>query len=189
MVLVFCVLLTLQTVKGEIQWDVYKKITEYGEELLLSCKVPDCCTKSAGWNSEDKTIFLNIANLMYNESAKYDARYGNGRFFLFIRDFSIEDVDISYSCSYGFATSRSKILNTSMVFEDFVDKKEPYLNKENDCYPVYIPGLVIGFLHPRFNIRGYWQVLWVIFGRIFASVQHEFISAQNLLIKLYGIWG
>lgn len=147
---IFCVIWIPKKSKGELKWEVYKKIAEYGEEVVLFCNAPGCCSDSAGWNRLNSPIFLNIANLRYNESTKYDARYGQSGFFLFIRQFSKEDVNVTYSCTYGFKISNPSILNTAMVFRDSTESKVgcPYVTEQKEIYVIstWLLGFATAFL-------------------------------------------
>lgn len=111
------------TVKAFLDWEVSRRITRFEEEIVLFCRVDQCCNKPAGWakrlnNFNSDSIFLNVQNLKYDNTRKYDGRIGNNGFYLFIRNFSLEDTKYAYSCSYGLNSSKPKILTESMIFRE-----------------------------------------------------------------------
>lgn len=94
---------------------------QYGEDLRLSCQVENCCIKSVGWvkwTSDDEfdTIFIDVRDLGDEESLKYSGGTDERGFFLIIRNITRNDLNISYSCSYGFTFSKGKVLMEKDVF-------------------------------------------------------------------------
>lgn len=146
-------ILFANTVEGILDWEVFKKITQYGQEVVLFCGVENCCSESAGWTKHvndyySEAIFLNIQNLKYNNTRKFDGRLGNNGFFLFIRNFSFDDTQFAYSCSYGLNSSKPKKLRVSLFLEDSQSNKVmttdtntqngPPLATKNDNISTYV---------------------------------------------------
>ncbi|VDI61512.1 Hypothetical predicted protein [Mytilus galloprovincialis] len=107
-------------IQGEPVWRVNEKVSGYGDNLTLFCLIDDCCTKAAGWIKFDpvyKTIYLDVRNSKNNTSKdKYAATISNTGFSLVIKNIQKEDINIKYSCLYGFEKSRKKILSQSDAF-------------------------------------------------------------------------
>ncbi|CAC5403164.1 unnamed protein product [Mytilus coruscus] len=107
---------------GKPYWRVNEKVPGYGADLTLFCFVDDCCSKAAGWikwNPDYKTIYLDVRNSRGTASSKdkYAATTNNTGFFLVIKNLQEDDLDIRYSCSYGFKNSLDKLLHNSEVFK------------------------------------------------------------------------
>ncbi|CAC5415245.1 unnamed protein product [Mytilus coruscus] len=104
-----------------LNWKVVKKILQFGEDLHLFCQVEDCCRKSAGWgkwtpNNKLSTIFIDVKILQKDEISKYYGGTSERGFFLVIRNMTSDDLNIAYSCTYGFQISKKKILLKTDVF-------------------------------------------------------------------------
>lgn len=123
-------------VNGSLDWTVNKKIYSFGEEVSLLCLVDNCCKQPAGWTKEyfkyhTETIFVDVKDVKFNPLSKYDGRLGHNGFYLIIRNVSEEDLKLSYSCSYGFNTSTSKVLQEMVVFKRHTSPAQ-ILNEETD---------------------------------------------------------
>lgn len=105
----------------DLFWKVEKKILQYGEDLSLSCQVDSCCPETAGWGkwtfkNELTTIFIDVKNLDANDKSKYAGGTDMNGFSLVIRNLSKEDLNIAYSCTYGFLISQKKFLLETDAF-------------------------------------------------------------------------
>lgn len=88
---------------------------QYGDDLSLFCQVDNCCLEEAGWGkwthkNELVTIFIDMRDIDAAESSKYAGETNMSGFSLVIRNLSREDLNIAYSCTYGFHVSQKKIL-------------------------------------------------------------------------------
>lgn len=98
-----------------------KKVTKYGEDLSLSCQVENCCPESAGWGkwtpkNELVTIFIDVKDLNVDNISKYDGAIVNTGFSLVIRNLTRDDLNLTYSCTYGFLVSKKKMLLKTDAF-------------------------------------------------------------------------
>lgn len=89
----------------------------------------NCCKKSAGWgkwSSDDQfnTIFIDVRDLHKEESLKYGGGTGETGFSLTIRNITEDDLNIPYSCTYGFVVSKKQML----LREDAVIGKYGFLS-------------------------------------------------------------
>ncbi|CAC5423180.1 unnamed protein product [Mytilus coruscus] len=108
---------------GKHYWRVSEKVPGYGADLTLFCFVDDCCCRPAGWikwNPDYKTIYLDVRNFKGTVSSKdkYATTYNKTGFSLVIKHLQEDDLNIIYSCSYGFKNSLGKLLHHSEVFKD-----------------------------------------------------------------------
>ncbi|VDH93527.1 Hypothetical predicted protein, partial [Mytilus galloprovincialis] len=107
-------------IQGEHDWIVNEKVSSYGDHLTLFCVIDDCCTKAAGWIKfvpDYKTIYLDVRDSKnYTSKEKYDATTNSTGFSLVIKKIQKEDINIKYSCLYGFVRSREKYLLQSDAF-------------------------------------------------------------------------
>ncbi|XP_063408707.1 uncharacterized protein LOC134692187 [Mytilus trossulus] len=115
--LILFLMVTICFIKADdnLAWKVVKKALQFGDDLHLFCQVKNCCQKSAGWGkwtSDDHliTIFIDVKNLHNDGSLKYSGGTNKTGFFLRIRNITQGDLNISYSCTYGFQVSRKKNL-------------------------------------------------------------------------------
>ncbi|XP_071147845.1 uncharacterized protein [Mytilus edulis] len=104
-------------------WEVKKKVFHYGEDLSLSCCVHNCCQEAAGWgkwtNNELTTIFIDVKYLHVDNNSKYDGGINETEFLLVIRNITEFDLNINYSCTYGFKIGHKKmLLETDVFFEE-----------------------------------------------------------------------
>lgn len=116
---------------GKISWTIKNKISDYGQNLTLICKISSCCSKEAGWEAWDpelRTIFIDIRTLTVPATSKYTGDVHNFGYSLIIRNVSFEDVNIMYTCVYG--TDRS---DKKMLFE-----KDIFLSKFQIRLPLYL---------------------------------------------------
>lgn len=109
------------TADENLNWEIEKKILHYGEGLYLFCQVENCCQQSAGWgkwtsNNELATIFIDVKILQTDECSKYYGGTNNTGFFLLIRNITSDDLNIAYSCTYGFQVGKKKILLETDAF-------------------------------------------------------------------------
>ncbi|CAC5417600.1 unnamed protein product [Mytilus coruscus] len=114
--------LHIYVIKGELDWIVNEKVSGYGDNLTLFCLIDECCTKAAGWIKFDpdyKTIYLDVQNSKNDTSKdKYAATTNSTGFSLVIKKLQKGDIDIKYSCVYGFEKSREKVLFQSDAIRD-----------------------------------------------------------------------
>ncbi|VDI05299.1 Hypothetical predicted protein [Mytilus galloprovincialis] len=120
-ILLVMVIICFSKADDNFTWEIEKKALQYGEDLRLSCQVENCCIKSVGWvkwTSDDEfdTIFIDVRDLGDEESLKYSGGTDERGFFLIIRNITRNDLNISYSCSYGFTFSKGKVLMEKDVF-------------------------------------------------------------------------
>lgn len=104
---------------GKLDWTIQNKISVYGQDLTLICNVPDCCSKEAGWEAwtqKLRTIFIDIRDLSFTSNSKYTGDVYNFGYSLVIRNVSMEDVNIMYSCVYGDERSDKKMLIEKDIF-------------------------------------------------------------------------
>lgn len=98
---------------------------KYGEDLSLYCKVKNCCLESAGWiqwtsENEFTTIFIDVKDITVAGSSKYNGKINENGFFLVMRNITREDLNVYYSCTYGFQVSEKKILlETDAIFGEY----------------------------------------------------------------------
>ena len=109
-------------VTASITWDVVEKVDNFGETLELFCKPDVCCFDTGGWgkwgnNSKFDTIILGINDHVLNDGSKYEGVIGSNVFSLLIRNLSISDLNVNYSCTYGLETSPGKSLILGDVFK------------------------------------------------------------------------
>lgn len=112
-----------------LSWTIEKQVSQYGDDLSLFCPVKTCCPESAGWvkwTSEDDytTLFIDVKNPDVNKGSKYNGETNKTGIFLIIRNVTRDDLNISYSCTYGFQVGTKKVLLDSDAFFDQV--KEQY---------------------------------------------------------------
>lgn len=93
----------------------------YGEEVSLFCQVENCCQKSAGWgkwtqDNKFTTIFIDVKIVRKEENSKYYGEINKKGFILVIRNITRDDLNIDYSCTYGFQVSTKKKLLEIDVF-------------------------------------------------------------------------
>lgn len=98
-----------------------EKVTKYGEDLSLACQVENCCTKSAGWGkwtpkNELITILIDVKDLNVDNISKYDGAIVKTGFSLVIRNLTKDDLNLTYSCTYGFLVSKKKMLLKTDAF-------------------------------------------------------------------------
>lgn len=94
---------------------------QYGDDLSLVCHVDNCCLDSAGWGkwttkNELNTIFIDVTDLDSNDNSKYAGGTHLNGFSLLIRNVSSDDLNIAYSCTYGFLVSKKKLLLRTDAF-------------------------------------------------------------------------
>lgn len=96
------------------EWIINEKVSGYGDTLTLFCLIDDCCTKAAGWIKfapDYTTIYLDVRDSKNNNPTdKYAATTNSTGFSLVIKKLQKEDINIKYSCVYGFKNSRPKVL-------------------------------------------------------------------------------
>lgn len=115
LILLFVVMICFSKADDNLTWKIEKKAKQYGADIRLSCQVGNCCKKSAGWGkwtSDDQfnTIFIDVKDLHNEESLKYGGGTDETGFFLIIRNITRDDLNIQYSCTYGFLVSKKKML-------------------------------------------------------------------------------
>ena len=103
---------------GQLQWVVKEKVTAYGQNLILFCPVENCCSKRAAWSVGDKSIILDIKTFSNDPKVKYHGTYDTDGFGVVIRNLSEADLNVTYSCIYGFNLSIPKYLFHGDVFKE-----------------------------------------------------------------------
>ncbi|VDI83794.1 Hypothetical predicted protein [Mytilus galloprovincialis] len=120
------VMISLSKATDNLTWTVVQKVMKYGEDLSLSCKVENCCLGSAGWGkwtpqNEFITIFIDVKDLNVDNSSKYDGAIDKTGFSLVIRNITRDDLNSTYSCTYGFLVSKKKMLTKTDAFLDYTE--------------------------------------------------------------------
>lgn len=115
------VMISLSKATDNLTWKVVQKVRKYGEDLSLSCHVENCCQESAGWGkwtpkNEFITIFIDVKDLNVDNSSKYDGAIDKTGFSLDIRNLTRDDLNLTYSCTYGFLVSKKKMLTKTDAF-------------------------------------------------------------------------
>ncbi|XP_076085358.1 uncharacterized protein LOC143056160 [Mytilus galloprovincialis] len=115
--------------KCDLSWKIGKKVSQYGDDLSLFCPVNKCCPESAGWvkwTSEDDytTLFIDVKDLDDRAGPKYNGETNRTGIILIIRNVTRDDLNTSYSCTYGFQVGIKKILLDSDAF--YVKVKKQY---------------------------------------------------------------
>ncbi|VDI22271.1 Hypothetical predicted protein, partial [Mytilus galloprovincialis] len=101
-----------------LEWTVFEKVTEYGQNVTLFCNVSNCCPKYAGWDRwtpVQQTLFIDVKTGQAN--AKYDGNALRNGYTLVIQKLSKTDLNVSYSCVYGATFGERKILLEEDVFK------------------------------------------------------------------------
>ncbi|CAC5412783.1 unnamed protein product [Mytilus coruscus] len=100
---------------------VLQKVSKFGEDLSLICLVEDCCKKRAGWGKwipNFATIFIDVRDLTMSKKSKYTGLERRNGFLLIIRRLNESDLNIDYSCTYGFEVSKKQVLLRNMTISD-----------------------------------------------------------------------
>lgn len=123
-------------IEDNLTWRIEKKALKYGEDLRLYCQVEKCCTKSAGWGkwtSDDKfnTIFIDVKDFLNDGSSKYGGGIEKTGWFLIIRNITKNDLNTSYSCTYGFQVSKKKMLLEEDAFSGKYSLLFTFQNQKN----------------------------------------------------------
>lgn len=118
---------------GVLRWRVGNKLFDYGQNLELLCNVSNCCFQASGWDiwSPERTqIFKDIRTVNTSASGKYSGEIYTDGFTLIISNLSEDDVNVSYSCSYGLQMGKAIFLHESAVFSrnDIAAEPGPYPN-------------------------------------------------------------
>lgn len=104
---------------GKLNWTIENKIYDYGQNLTLICHVSNCCSEEAGWEAWEpklRTIFIDIRDLTVPASSKYTGEVHNSGYSLIIRNVSVEDLNIMYTCVYGVERSDKNMLIEKDIF-------------------------------------------------------------------------
>lgn len=119
--------------KGDqsIEISVERKLKVYGENLLLFCKIYNCCPAAdAGWNVDNVTLFTDLNTLHPNIPLK-DPRYkvsNNATGILVdIQDFCTSDLNKTHECIYG-VHKANLTLYYNAVFLNRVNDQTPDLS-------------------------------------------------------------
>lgn len=121
LILLCMVLICFSKADDKLKWKIEKKALQYGSDLRLYCHVENCCTKSAGWgkwtpDDQFQTIFIDVKRLREEKNLKYGGGTDATGFFLIINNVTKEDLNVSYSCTYGFLVSKKKMLLDKNAF-------------------------------------------------------------------------
>jgi hypothetical protein len=103
---------------GQLQWVVKDKVTAYGQDLILFCPVENCCSDTAGWFVENRTIFFDVKTFSNDPKVKYHGTYNKDGFGVVIRNLSEADLNVTYRCIYQFVQSIPKYLLHGDVFRE-----------------------------------------------------------------------
>jgi hypothetical protein len=87
---------------GQLQWIVKEKVTDYGQDLTLFCPVGNCCSEPPGWFVGPETIILDVRTFSNDPKVRYHGTYDTDGFGVVIRNLSEADLNVTYSCIYGF---------------------------------------------------------------------------------------
>ncbi|VDH92886.1 Hypothetical predicted protein, partial [Mytilus galloprovincialis] len=114
---------------GALRWKVEHKVTEYGQNLVLLCRVSNCCSENAGWylwNTTKRTIFKDVKTINVHVSAprKYSGYVRTDGFTLVIKHLTQADTNVYYSCDYGSQFGDSILLHKDDVFKNDQPKFE-----------------------------------------------------------------
>ncbi|XP_071144730.1 uncharacterized protein [Mytilus edulis] len=117
-----------------LSWTIEKKVSQYGDELSLFCPVQKCCSESAGWviwssEVDYTTLFIDVKDLDIHADSKYNGKTNKTGIFLFIRNITRDDLNTTYSCTYGFQVGTKKILLDS---DAFIDKLKEQCSRESE---------------------------------------------------------
>lgn len=101
-------------------WELSSYPAVFGQDVKLFCNassIGDCCkTKSRRWNGGPEQVTLTLNEI--SSSSKYTSTMVVDGFTLVIRDFSEKDINILYTCSYGFQ-HYEHILSINNSFEKY----------------------------------------------------------------------
>lgn len=103
-----------------MRWKIENKLTDYGQNLVLMCKVSNCCLEDAGWyvwTPEKRTIFEDVKNVNISALPKYWGDIRTDGFTLIIKNLIQSDVNVYYSCNYGSQLGESIFLYKDDVFK------------------------------------------------------------------------
>ena len=98
---------------GQLQWIVKEKVTDYGQDLTLFCPVGNCCSEPPGWFVGSKTIILDVRTYSNDPKVRYHGTNDTDGFGVVIRN-----LNVNYSCIYGFNQSNPKNLFHGDVFKE-----------------------------------------------------------------------
>jgi hypothetical protein len=100
---------------GQLQWIVKEKVTDYGQDLTLFCPVGNCCSEPPGWFVGHETIILDVRTF---SNERYHGTNDTDGFGVVIRNLSEADLNVTYSCIYGFniVNKRVSVLVFNAIF-------------------------------------------------------------------------
>jgi hypothetical protein len=101
---------------GQLQWVVKEKVTAYGQNLILFCRIDNCCSEPAGWSVGPKLIILDVKTFSNDPKVKYRGIYYKDGHGVVIHSLSEADLNVTYCCIYGFDQSTPKYLLHDDVF-------------------------------------------------------------------------
>lgn len=102
-----------------LRWEVEHKVSDYGQNLILLCRVSNCCLKDAGWylwTPTKRTIFKDVKTARLSAPPKYSGYVRTYGFTLIINNLSQADMNVSYSCDYGLQLGDNIVLHKDDVF-------------------------------------------------------------------------
>lgn len=108
--------------KYNITIDVISRASGYGESVTLLCKFEGCCSTFAAWeiwergSNDIKPIFTDVTKLRVSNRSKYDGEIRQDGYTLIIRNLSMADLNMNYTCTYGSHRSNKKLLLEEDVF-------------------------------------------------------------------------
>ncbi|VDI50020.1 Hypothetical predicted protein [Mytilus galloprovincialis] len=108
-----------------LEWTVIGKVTNYGQNVTLFCNVTNCCPEDSGWDRwtpVQRTLFIDVRTERPNR--KYDGYVLRNGYTLVIQNLTKEDLNVSYSCLYGFTSGERKFLFEDDVFT-YITTTEP----------------------------------------------------------------
>lgn len=143
---VLIVLCYLHGTKGKLPLEIIVegKVTSYGQDLILFCKINICCQTIAGWEVNGIILFIDITkiNLLENLSyTRYKASYNESGIRLVIQNFSRSDINISHKCF-----DNEDQANMTLYLDDVFSKNTPKVNDKNKIlsFVCMLTGVVIG---------------------------------------------
>ncbi|XP_052086237.1 uncharacterized protein LOC127723591 isoform X2 [Mytilus californianus] len=117
----FPLLMLILQLAYSLRWKVEHKVTDYGQNLILLCSVSNSCLKDAGWylwTPTKRTIFKDVKTTSLSAPPKYSGYVRTDGFTLIIKNLTLADMNVSYSCDYGLQLGDNIVLHKDDVFKN-----------------------------------------------------------------------
>ncbi|XP_063405946.1 uncharacterized protein LOC134689911 [Mytilus trossulus] len=117
----FPLLMFILQLTDSLRWKVEHKVTDYGQNLILLCRVSNCCMKDAGWylwTPTKRTILKDVKTASISVPQKYSGYVRTDGFSLIINNLTRADMNVSYSCDYGVQLGEKLVLHKDDVFKN-----------------------------------------------------------------------